>query len=108
MGAPRATGSEMTRTVGTRIRIARIDLGMSQAGLAQRMTEAGCTVRTSGVWKIEHGYRNGLTVDEAVAFARVLRMPIERLLGPGPACMVCDDVPGVDVVCFNCGLGGCV
>lgn len=106
MGAPRTTGSEMTRKAGIRIRIARLDLGMSQQGLAARLTDAGCRISTAGVWKVESGYRNGLTVDEAVAFARVLRMPIERLLEPGPACMVCDDVPGIDVACYSCGIGG--
>jgi transcriptional regulator with XRE-family HTH domain len=106
MSAPRKTGSDVSRRAATRIRIRRTDLGMTLQGLAQRMADAGCPILATGIWKIESGYRSNMTADEAVAFAGALRMSIGQLLGPGPACRVCDDMPAADAVCLNCGAGG--
>jgi transcriptional regulator with XRE-family HTH domain len=103
---PRATGSAVSRKAATRIKIARLNLGMTHHRLSTLLTDAGCPMSTSGVWKVESGYRANLTVDEAVAFARVLRMPIERLLSSDAACRVCDDKPPAGSTCLNCETDG--
>ncbi|GGN40343.1 transcriptional regulator with XRE-family HTH domain [Actinoplanes campanulatus] len=103
---PRATGTEVSRKAAIRIRIRRLDLGLTMKQLTQRLADIGCPLPESGVWKVESGYRANITVDEAVAFARVLRMPVERLLGPGPACLVCEDRPASGAACLNCGADG--
>jgi transcriptional regulator with XRE-family HTH domain len=100
---PRATGSAVSRKAAIRIRIARLNLGMTHQRLSKLLTDAGCPLSPSGVWKVESGYRANITVDEAVAFAKVLRMPIERLLSSDAACRVCDDKPPANSVCLNCG-----
>lgn len=104
--SPRVTGSAVSRKAAIRIRIARVNLGMTTQGLARRMSDAGCPILASGVWKIESGYRNNITVDEAVAFAAALRMTIERLLSSDVACRVCDDAPAAHTACLNCGARG--
>lgn len=51
--------------------------------LAQRMTDAGCAINGSAVYKIEKGRpRRRITVDEHVAFSRVFELPLEELLTP--------------------------
>jgi hypothetical protein len=55
----------------------------SPGGLARKMTAAGCPMNQSAIWKIEHGQpRRKITVDEAMAFARVFDTTLEDLLNP--------------------------
>lgn len=70
-----------------RISAERERRGWSPAGLASRMTKAGCPMTQSGIWKIENpdpktGRRRRITFDEAVTLARVFEMPIEELALP--------------------------
>jgi transcriptional regulator with XRE-family HTH domain len=106
MGAARKTGMDVSRKAATRIRIARLNLGMTREQLSKRLTDAGCPLSTTGVWKVESGYRANITVDEAVAFTKALRMSIERLLSADAACRVCDDEPPTGSVCLNCDAEG--
>lgn len=56
---------------------------MTYEGLAQRMTEYGCGIDQSAIYKIEKGKpRRRITVNELVAFAAVLQVPIEDLVLP--------------------------
>ncbi len=57
--------------------------GWTYDSLAKRMTDAGCPINQSAIYKIEKGRpRRRITVDELVALSQVLDMPIEHLLLP--------------------------
>jgi transcriptional regulator with XRE-family HTH domain len=61
----------------------RVRRGMSPAGLASRMTSAGCPMTQSAIWKIENGQpRRRITLDEAITFASVFEMSIEEMAQP--------------------------
>jgi transcriptional regulator with XRE-family HTH domain len=54
---------------------------MSLEGLAKRMTDAGCAINQSAIFKIEQGQpRRRITVDELIGFARAFSMSVEDLL----------------------------
>jgi hypothetical protein len=56
---------------------------MSYEGLAARLTNAGCPIQASAIYKIEKADPpRRITVDELVAFSQVFAIPIERLLLP--------------------------
>lgn len=70
-----------------RVQAFREAQGWSPAGLASRMTKAGCPMSQSSIWKIENpdpetGRRRRITFDEAVTFARVFNESIETLASP--------------------------
>jgi transcriptional regulator with XRE-family HTH domain len=47
------------------------------------MTKAGAPMNQSAIWKIENGKpRRRITVDEAIAFAKVFEVPLDELLTP--------------------------
>lgn len=78
---PRAVRAE--RDLAERIAHERKQRGMSYEGLAQRMTDAGCPINGSALYKIEHGTpRRRITVDELTALAEVFDLPIDELLLP--------------------------
>lgn len=53
----------------------------SYDGLARRMTEAGCPLDQSAIYKIEKGTpRRRITVDELVGFSLVFGLPVADLL----------------------------
>jgi len=55
--------------------------GWTNDGLAKRMTDAGCPMTGSAIFKIEKAEpRRRIVVDELVAFSRVFGIPIEQLL----------------------------
>jgi transcriptional regulator with XRE-family HTH domain len=57
--------------------------GWSTAELAKRVTEAGCPLSQSAVWRIESGNpRRKISVDELVAFGRVFGKRVDELLAP--------------------------
>jgi transcriptional regulator with XRE-family HTH domain len=59
----------------------RPDRRWSYAGLAQRMTEAGCAIDQSALYKIEKGNpRRHVQVDELIALSKVFAVPIDELL----------------------------
>jgi transcriptional regulator with XRE-family HTH domain len=56
---------------------------MSTEGLARRMTELGCPINQSAIWKIENGDPpRRITYDEALAFAEVFGIPLDELSVP--------------------------
>ena len=64
-----------------RIRLECQRRDMSYAGLAKRMTDAGCPINQSALYKIEQGQpRRRITVDELVALAKVFETSVEDLL----------------------------
>jgi transcriptional regulator with XRE-family HTH domain len=66
-----------------RIAYERERAGWSTEGLARRMTDHGCPINQSAIWKIENGDPpRRITYDEAVAFAEVFDIPLEELSVP--------------------------
>jgi transcriptional regulator with XRE-family HTH domain len=71
------------RTLARRIAYERKQQGMTPAGLAQRMTELGCPINQSAIWKIENSTPpRRITYDEAVAFAKVFGLTLDELAVP--------------------------
>lgn len=64
-----------------RIAAERDARGWTNDGLAKRMTDAGCAMTGSAVFKIEKGEpRRRIVVDELVAFSKVFGVPVGELL----------------------------
>jgi transcriptional regulator with XRE-family HTH domain len=61
----------------------RIRAAMSQAEVAERMTERGFSFHSTTVSKVERGERR-LALDEAAALAAVLHVSIDSLTGARP------------------------
>lgn len=75
-----------------RIAAERDAKGWTNDGLAKRMTDAGCPMTGSAIFKIEKGEpRRRIVVDELVAFAAVFGIPVDQLLLP-PEAMVSREV----------------
>ena len=70
-----------------RIAYERERRGWSYEGLAQRMTEAGCPIAPSGIYKTEQQGRR-VVVEELVGYSRVFGIPVERLLLPADVAQV--------------------
>jgi transcriptional regulator with XRE-family HTH domain len=71
------------RDLARRISHERERLGMSYAGLAERMTRAGCPINQSALYKIEKGEPpRGISVSELVALSDVFGVPVQELLLP--------------------------
>lgn len=67
--------------LAARITIEREQRGWTLEGLAKRMTDAGCPLAPSAIYKVEQGQpRRRIVVDELVAFSRVFGIPVEQLL----------------------------
>lgn len=64
-----------------RIRVEREERGWSLERLAGKMTDAGCPMDRSAIYKTESAGRR-ITVDEAVTFANVFGLPLSNLLLP--------------------------
>jgi ribosome-binding protein aMBF1 (putative translation factor) len=85
------------------IRREREKRGLSLRGLSQSMTEAGWPIALTGISNIEVGRRQA-SVDDAVAFATVLRFRLDRLL-PFDVCATCQNEPPDGFACNTCGRG---
>jgi transcriptional regulator with XRE-family HTH domain len=66
-----------------RIALERDARGWTNDGLAKRLTDAGCAITGSAIFKIEKGDPpRRIVVDELVAFAKVFGVSLEELLLP--------------------------
>lgn len=64
-----------------RVRIERTRREWTPERLAKEMTEAGCPIQTSAIYRIEGGNpRRRITVEELIGFSRVFSVPVEDLL----------------------------
>lgn len=80
---PRSGSLNSEAHVAEHVREERERRGWSTAELAQRVTDAGCPINQSAIWRIESGEpRRRISVDELIAFSKVFDLSIERLLGP--------------------------
>jgi transcriptional regulator with XRE-family HTH domain len=78
-GEPKRIGAE--EFLARRVQYERERRGWTHTGLAKRISEAGCPMNQSALWKIENGEpRRRITVDEAVAFATVFEINVSELL----------------------------
>ena len=75
------------RTIGAetrlaeRIAIERAARGWSYEQLAEAMSEVGCSIQPSAIYKIEKAEpRRRITVNELVALSDVWAIPVERLV----------------------------
>ncbi len=76
---PRSIAGELS--LARRIAYEREQRGWSLEGLAKRMTDAGCAINQSAIYKIEKGDPpRRITVDELIALGRVFGMPLEDLV----------------------------
>ena len=74
---------ENEESLARRITYERERRHLNPGGLARLMTQAGCPMNQSAIWKIENGTpRRKITVDEALAFAKVFEMSLDQLLVP--------------------------
>jgi transcriptional regulator with XRE-family HTH domain len=68
-------------TLAERIRIERNARGWSYDQLASAMTEVGCSIQPSAIFKIEKGDPpRRITVNEFVALSEVWAIPLDRLV----------------------------
>ncbi|WP_416970647.1 helix-turn-helix domain-containing protein [Streptomyces sp. 4F14] len=72
----------LTLRVGEAVRAARTDLGLSAPEVAKRCADLGVPIPPTGINKIENGGRGSLKVEEALALAVVLQVPLASLLVP--------------------------
>lgn len=76
---PRTEGAE--DRLRARLAAERAARGMTHEALAQALTAAGCPMNQSATWRIENGEpRRRITLDEAVAMARVFDIPLAELV----------------------------
>jgi len=77
---PRLPGAE--DAVALRIRYERLRRGWSTEEVARRMTDAGCPLNQSAVWRIENGEpRRKITLDESLGFARIFETDLSDMMG---------------------------
>jgi len=74
-------GPSASEIFARRLRETRLARGLSQAELAQALQETGSPMSKAAVLRIERGER-GISLDEALAFARVLAASPAHLLSP--------------------------
>jgi transcriptional regulator with XRE-family HTH domain len=86
-----------TQCFARRVRALRRAKDLSQEELANRMTELGIPMGQNTVARIENAAR-ALPLDEALAFAVVLRAPLFHLLSPAPneLLQLAPDLNGLD------------
>ena len=78
---PRTIAAE--EELALRIGYEREKRGMTYEGLAKRMTDAGCPINQSAIFKIEKAEpRRRITVNEIVALATVFGVTVNDLLLP--------------------------
>jgi transcriptional regulator with XRE-family HTH domain len=78
---PRSIQSE--DNLARRIAYERERQGWSYAGLADRMTGAGCAIDGSALYKVEKAKpRRRISVDELCALSEVFKLPVAELLMP--------------------------
>ncbi len=66
-----------------RIAVERERRGWTYEGLAKRMTDAGCSIHASAIYKIEKSDPpRRITVDELVGFSRAFGLPVDQMLVP--------------------------
>ncbi len=79
---------ESEANLARRVEYERRRRGWSQERLAAQMARAGVPVHQSAISKIERTTdRRAITVDEALAFARVFEIPFDQMLKPVDAAM---------------------
>jgi transcriptional regulator with XRE-family HTH domain len=74
---------EISRVFGQRTKAARMEAGLTQAQLQDRLASRGIKIDSSGLTRIEAGQREP-RLSEALALADVLGFGLANLLTPAP------------------------
>lgn len=84
MPRPNPTRSLQSETnLARRIAFEREERGWTYEGTAKRLTDAGCAIQSSAIYKIEKSDPpRRISVDELVGFAKVFDLSVEELLVP--------------------------
>lgn len=99
-----ATQEPVTAGLARRLRQARRGRGLSQEQLARAVERAGYPLSRVGVAELELGRKREAGVGLLVALSRVLRMPVEELLGlDAKVCTRCHGRPPAGFACLACG-----
>jgi transcriptional regulator with XRE-family HTH domain len=78
MSATESLGPDAERNFARSLRVIRETMGLSQGDLARLITEQGVSMVQQTVARLETGKRS-LRLDEAVAFAWALKMPLQGM-----------------------------
>ena len=71
------------KNLARRLATERESRGLTYEGLARRMTDAGCPITSSAIFKTEKAEpRRRIVVDELVGYSRVFGIPVQELLLP--------------------------
>lgn len=97
------TQGVVSAEVGARIKRARKGRGFSAQALADAITARGYAVHRATIAKIENGIKETIPIDIVVHAARVLQVPVLRLLVNSEWCGHCHDDPPVGFACPECG-----
>jgi transcriptional regulator with XRE-family HTH domain len=85
----------LTLRMGAAIRAARTHAKLSAPEVAKRCRELGVPIPSTGINKIETGGRGSLKVEELLALAAVLKVPLASLVVPLGAEATTDLLPGL-------------
>jgi transcriptional regulator with XRE-family HTH domain len=84
------------------VRQLRAARGLTQATLANMITEAGCSMSRAGLAVLETGHRVDPGIDLLVAVAEAFGVPPTTLLAPFQ-CEACKGEPPAGFRCTTCG-----
>ena len=91
-----------TQDVIRNMRALREAKGVTAQRLADGCTAVGVPMDRAMVSKLERGFREKFTVAELAAFAHVLGVSIDMLLGPDEICAHCAGLPPAGYECLEC------
>lgn len=103
MGKPSSGPMLISHLLIKRIFNLRTRRGWSNAVLSERFAEVGYAMSPQALSK-QHLHNSTVSIDQAVATARVFGISIEELISEG--CGTCGDVPPVGFACCSCGRKG--
>jgi transcriptional regulator with XRE-family HTH domain len=92
--------------VRRQLRHVRVSRGLTQKGLAKRLSELGYPMESLTVARIEHGRMKRLSLDDVFAFAYALNVSPLFLMQSQEAVKVVPDVEPVDQVALRSWLRG--
>lgn len=98
------SGNTVSASVTSTMRAMRKARGLTCGQLSELLAEQGFDISRQCLAKQEAGFRQVVSIDLAVALAKVFEVPIERLLEP--VCDTCQNVPPPRFTCNECGSEG--
>ncbi|MFJ1795371.1 helix-turn-helix domain-containing protein [Kitasatospora griseola] len=93
--------SPLTARMGEAIREARTRAKLSAPEVAKRCADLGVPIPPTGINKIENGGRGSMKVEELLALAAVLDVPLASLVVPLGAEATVDLLPNLNLPCWE-------